>query len=429
VDQRLQRISQVPRLSFQDIVKWVCEIVLPRYYALITTNICLGAGKTSFPSPGSISGTITYYITDLPAFGSLAPCAATAISDVVLGLTVSSCQSAPNALASCACFKDQNSADVSSSLVSGVEYECTSTASADVTSAVELLNYYCSAADGQIVATGVTASGMWIYLLFPAPLVFLLSIARLVPSTNIYAVAAATGGSAATSNGASPIATANFPGASATAVGGSSGGNSTISSSKKSSNGALIGGIAGGVGAVALIGIGVIIWLCRRKRNQRAPLPSTAGSGPTNQDSKMNVELHQYSKMSSPSLKPQQDGVYEVPAGQGISEMPNKTAYAQAEGKYTSPSQYTAPSAISSPSMHPVSPIYEAGGRPAVPEMPNNSMGYYAPQQQAGYPNQVYEMAPGQQYQLQPPHQLQPHAITTYNNAGPIYEMYSPDPR
>jgi hypothetical protein len=143
----------------------------------------------------------------------------------------------------------------------------------------------------------------------------------------------------------------------------------------------------------------------------------------------MNVELHQYSKMSSPSLKPQQDGVYEVPAGQGISEMPNKTAYAQAEGKYTSPSQYTAPSAISSPSMHPVSPIYEAGGRPAVPEMPNNSMGYYAPQQQAGYPNQVYEMAPGQQYQLQPPHQLQPHAITTYNNAGPIYEMYSPDPR
>lgn len=148
------------------------KISLPPYYTLITTNIYLGAGTTSFPSPGSISGTITYYITDLPAFDSLAPCAATAVSEVVQGLTETYCQSAPNALASCACFKDQNSAAVSSAIVSGVEYECASTASADVTSAVELLNYYCSAAAGQVVATGVTASGMWIYLLFPAPPLF-----------------------------------------------------------------------------------------------------------------------------------------------------------------------------------------------------------------------------------------------------------------
>jgi hypothetical protein len=74
--------------------------------------------------------------------------------------------------------------------------------------------------------------------------------------------------------------------------------------------------------------------------------------------------------------------------------------------------------------MHAVSPVYEAGGRPAVPEMPNSNLGYYQPQQLPGYQNQVYEMAPGQQQQ-----QLQPHAITSYNNAGPVYEMYSPDPR
>jgi hypothetical protein len=129
---------------------------------VLTTNIYIGAGITSFPSPGSISGTITYYITDLPTFNSLAPCASDAISEVVLGLTETYCPSAPNALASCACFKDQNSAAVSSAVVSWVEYECSSTASADITSAIGVLDFYCSAAAGKVVATGVTASGMWI---------------------------------------------------------------------------------------------------------------------------------------------------------------------------------------------------------------------------------------------------------------------------
>lgn len=191
---------------------------------------------------------------------------------------------------------------------------------------------------------------------------------------------------------------------------------------------------------MALIGIGLTIWLCRRKRHQTVVLPSTAGSS-TNQDSKADLELHQYSKMSTPPLKPQ-DGVYEVPAGQGISELSPQSAYAQGQGKYA-PSSYTK---VSSPSMHAVSPVYEAGqpnvpqidGRPGVPEMPNNpgrpgvpempsNIGWYQPPQQQGYPNQVYEMSQGQQQQQQ--YQLQPHAITSYNNAGPVYEMYCPDPR
>jgi len=130
---------------------------------VFTTNIYIGNGTTSFPSPGSIPGTITYYITDLPTYNSLAPCAASAVSEVVLGLTETYCPSAPNALASCACFKNQNSAAISSAVVSYVEYECSSTASADVTSAVEVFNFYCEAAAGKVVATGVSVSGMWIY--------------------------------------------------------------------------------------------------------------------------------------------------------------------------------------------------------------------------------------------------------------------------
>jgi hypothetical protein len=129
---------------------------------MLTTNIYIGAGTTSFPSPSSIPGTMTYFITDLPTFGSLASCAATAVSDVVQGLTETYCQSAPNALASCACFKDQNSVAISSAIVSWVEYECPSTASADITSAIGVFNFYCNAAAGKVVATGVTNSGMWI---------------------------------------------------------------------------------------------------------------------------------------------------------------------------------------------------------------------------------------------------------------------------
>jgi hypothetical protein len=318
---------------------------------------------------------------------------------------------------------------------------------------IDLFDFYCNAAGGKVDATGVTASGMRILFSLARRLTLSGFTSNLVSLANNTTVAAATGGSAATSNGGNPrpVGTATSPGASATAAGGSSGGSSSSSSitSKSSSNGALIGGIAGGVGAVALVGIGVAIWLCRRKRHQPAVLPSTAGSSP-NQDSKADLELHHYSKMSTPPLKPQ-DGAYEVPVGQAISEMPNQSAYAPSQGTYA-PSQYTK---VSSPSMHAVSPIYEAGGRPnvpemggqpnfpqidgrpGVPEMPNNpsrpfipempsNTGRYQPQQQPGYPNQVYEMAPGQQQQQ---YQLQPHAVTSYNNAGPVYEMYSPDPR
>lgn len=104
---------------------------------------------------------MTYYITDLPTFQSLAPCAASAITEIFGSLTgyYGDCPSAPAALASCACTKDQNSAFVSSLFVYSVKEYCSSTASDDVTSALGVFNYYCSAAKGQVVPTGITASG------------------------------------------------------------------------------------------------------------------------------------------------------------------------------------------------------------------------------------------------------------------------------
>jgi hypothetical protein len=246
-------------------------------------------------------------------------------------------------------------------------------------------------------------------------------------------------GSAATSSGqsAQPQPTATSPGSKPT-----SGGSST-SSSGSSPKGALIGGIAGGVSAVALIGIGLTIWLCRQKRHQPAPLASSfsAGGSP---DPKKGLELHQYTKMSTPPLKHQPDGIHKAPAPTYISELgPTGQPAPNSYTKLSSPSQY---SKVSTPSQHAVSPIYEPAGlvRPNVPEMPGQVYvpemqgqgrpnvsempgvvtSYYGQQygqrQHPGYPNQVYEM--GQQQQ-----NLLPHAISNNNGmgytSGPIYEM------
>lgn len=151
------------KLSGQDTVLWVCQTT---ELTFLDANMeKQGNGTTSFPKPGSISGTITYYITDLPTYSSLAPCATRAVSEVVQQLSYSLCQSAPDALASCACYKNQNSAAISKQLVSSVNYECSSTASADVTSALGVFDFYCNAAGGKVVASGVTASGMRNFLL------------------------------------------------------------------------------------------------------------------------------------------------------------------------------------------------------------------------------------------------------------------------
>ena len=122
----------------------------------------LNDGTTRFPTPSALAGSLTYYVTDLPQYSSLAPCAGTAVSSIILSQTYSYCGTAPDALASCVCVKDQNLLSISSALVSEVSYQCGSTANADQSSAVSLLGYYCSAAKGQVTPTGIKNSGMHI---------------------------------------------------------------------------------------------------------------------------------------------------------------------------------------------------------------------------------------------------------------------------
>jgi len=52
--------------------------------AVFAGYCALGNGTSSFASPSPLSGHVTYYITDLPAYSSLALCAQEAVSNPVL---------------------------------------------------------------------------------------------------------------------------------------------------------------------------------------------------------------------------------------------------------------------------------------------------------------------------------------------------------
>jgi hypothetical protein len=121
-----------------------------------------GLGNNSypaFPTTSALSGDVTYYITDLPQFSSLASCAQYAVSYPVLAQTDHDCPSQPLGLVSCACVKDQNSLAMVSEITNNVAENCGKTASDDVSSALAVFAEYCSAGKGLVTPKGVTASG------------------------------------------------------------------------------------------------------------------------------------------------------------------------------------------------------------------------------------------------------------------------------
>jgi len=121
----------------------------------------LNNGTSVFPTPTQFPGSLTYYITDMQEYSSLAPCAMSAVYNQALyTLTYGDCPPNPGPLASCACAKDGNNGSISSAISSDVSGECGSTASADIASALSVFGFYCSAAMGQVKAQGITNSGM-----------------------------------------------------------------------------------------------------------------------------------------------------------------------------------------------------------------------------------------------------------------------------
>ncbi|KAF6789967.1 hypothetical protein CSOJ01_14689 [Colletotrichum sojae] len=204
----------------------------------------MNQGTTAFPQPSPPPGDMTYYITALSQYNSLAPCAQSGVSNMMYSLTSYVCPSGPKALASCMCFKDGVTNMVTSTLTSNVKYYCSSTAPEDVSSALGLLDFYCKAAKNEVVATVVE------------------SIAQTYPTAQ-----------AGTGSGTSG------PGPTGTAAGGSGGGSS---SDGKQSSGPGIAAIAGGVialiAALTVAALAAFIIYRRRKKTQpRFAIASTIG--------------------------------------------------------------------------------------------------------------------------------------------------------
>lgn len=105
----------------------------------------------------------TAIITELPAYSSLSPCAASVVSSAALLFSNLWCSpiTSPVPLASCICLTDINSAVVSEGISDGAE-RCISGGSSELSSALSVLTTYCAAAsqnDGAPQATKTTAAG------------------------------------------------------------------------------------------------------------------------------------------------------------------------------------------------------------------------------------------------------------------------------
>jgi hypothetical protein len=75
------------------------------------------------------------YVTDMPAYEALAPCAQSALLYNVQSQTYDACPEAVSELQSCVCTKNNNYVSISSRISASVSYSCGSTASEDQASA------------------------------------------------------------------------------------------------------------------------------------------------------------------------------------------------------------------------------------------------------------------------------------------------------
>ncbi|KAL0942032.1 uncharacterized protein CTRU02_204795 [Colletotrichum truncatum] len=196
----------------------------------------MNQGTTAFPQPSPPPGDMTYYITALSQYNSLAPCAQSGMSNAVSSFARSFCPDGPQAMASCMCLKDGVTNMVVNTLTSDVKYYCSSTATEDVSSALAVLDFYCKAAKREVVATVAE------------------SIAQTYPTAR-----------AGTGSGTSA------PRPTGTGAGSGSGGNSGGNEEKQSSSNIapIVGGVVGVLGALAFAGLVALVVL-RRKKKARA---------------------------------------------------------------------------------------------------------------------------------------------------------------
>ncbi|KAF4336379.1 hypothetical protein FBEOM_9745 [Fusarium beomiforme] len=258
-------------------------------------------GTTSFARPKGPPGDMTYYITAMPQFKSLDKCAQSGIATAQSSWL---CGDGPQELASCICIKSGMSKIVSSSLTERVKDYCDSTHIANVTSAIDVFRYYCSAAESLVVAT-VSQS---IFQSYPTASSRAIS-GTTVPGMTGSVAATATSGTDATED-------------TDTAHGGKD------QEESKTVIVPIVGGVAGAAIAVALgAGLFLLIRRKRQRQNKGEELSNNADGPPeyTGHPELMGNSTYIKGQAAPPfvselsstsSLKPELGG------GQGIVELP-----------------------------------------------------------------------------------------------------------
>ncbi|KAI6780956.1 uncharacterized protein J7T54_003098 [Emericellopsis cladophorae] len=224
----------------------------------------MNQGTTSFPTPTGPPGDMSYHVTALPQYASLNDCAQSAVSYAIMGQTIFQCpEDGPQALASCVCIKDGMSRRMSSTLTSDVRWYCDVTATADVSSALDILDYYCSAARDEVTA-------------------------QVTVSTSESAYPTAESGTTSSTP----------PGETGTSGDDNSSGddqNSTSTSTSSSSNGGdgtsktavIAGSVIGGL--VLIVAIVALIWFIRRRKMRASTQEQVPSAPPSPQQ---HAELH-----------------------------------------------------------------------------------------------------------------------------------------
>ncbi|KAH7261499.1 uncharacterized protein BKA55DRAFT_504504 [Fusarium redolens] len=286
-------------------------------------------GTTSFAPPKGPPG------DTMPHFKSLNKCAQSGIASAVMEQSSWLCGEGPQELASCICIKSGMSKIISSSLTERVKDYCDSTHIANVTSAIDVFRYYCSAAESLVVAT-VSQS------IFQS-----------------YPTASSGAGSGTTVPGMTGSVGATATSSSNTAKESDPGHEDKDDSESKTSIAPIAGGVAG---VVILAALGAGLFLCIRRKRQRqakgeelsnnADGPPEYSGHPELMGNSAYIKGHTappiVSELSSTtSFKPELGG------GQGISELPPNhapTAELQAHlaksnwGHSPAQSEYVSPS-------------------------------------------------------------------------------------
>ncbi|KAJ4138056.1 hypothetical protein NW768_001872 [Fusarium equiseti] len=229
-------------------------------------------GKTSSASPKGPPGdseyrrtrketiltyhlTVSYYITALPHFKSLDKCAQRGVSTAVMDQSSWLCGNGPQELASCVCIKSGMYKIITSSLIDKINDYCDGTQTGNIKSAIDVFQYYCSAAKDLVVAT-VSLSTSQSHTT---------GTSSIQSSTAIPKV---TGSAGATATATTDADTAKEPG-------------SGNEDEKQENSDAHIMPIVGGVaGAAVLVALGVGFFLIIRRERRRKTRGERLSDGP-----------------------------------------------------------------------------------------------------------------------------------------------------